>query len=181
MSNKRIVYVGLISSLICIISPFSLMLPVSPAPISLGTFGVYLAGVILGTKMGVTSVTVYLILGAIGLPIFAGFMGGISRFFAPSGGYLISYILIALLTGYFSDKFYGKKNILIIVGMIIGTLMCYFVGSAYMSYKMGFDISTAFIKGVIPYIIGDTIKMIVAYFISIEIRKRGVVNIEDIK
>lgn len=170
--NKKIILVAMMSAFICILSPFSLPIPFSPTPISLGTLGVYLAGGILGMKKGTTSVFLYLILGIIGLPVFAGFMGGIGRIFAPSGGYLLSYIFIAFTTGYFSDKYYGKNNLCIIVGMVLGTIICYLIGSFYMAFNMGFSVKIAFLKGVAPYIIGDILKMVGAYFIILQIKSR---------
>lgn len=174
LKTKKIIVISIMTAFICIISPFSMMLPISPTPISMGTFSIYLAGGLLGLKYGVISTFVYFLLGGIGLPVFAGFMGGVSRFFAPSGGYLLGYIFIALFTGYFADKFYDKNKKLILVGMVVGTIICYFVGSFFMGVSLGLTLWQSLLKGVLPYVIGDMIKIIVSYIIILEVKKRKI-------
>ena len=83
--------IGLMTAVICVLAPFSLNLPFSPVPISLGTLAIYFVISVLGMKSGTLSVVLYILLGLVGLPVFANFTGGAGKLFGPSGGYIIGY------------------------------------------------------------------------------------------
>ncbi len=107
-----------------------LSVPIGPVPVSLATFAVYLAGGILGAGGGAVSQAVYVLLGAAGLPVFAGFRGGAAVLAGPTGGYLAGYIVCALITGAGAERF-GRKPLPLVLSMIFGTLVCYALGTAW--------------------------------------------------
>lgn len=98
MKNKKMVYCALMAAVLCVISPLSI--PVGAVPISLATLGVMLAGALLGAQLGTLSVLIYLVLGWVGLPVFAGYSSGFTCLFGPTGGYMIGYLFLAFLTGF---------------------------------------------------------------------------------
>ena len=81
---KDMTVIALVTAVICIISPFSIPIAVSPVPITLALFAIYLGGIILGWKKGLLSVVIYLLLGMVGLPIFSGFSGGVQKLVGPT-------------------------------------------------------------------------------------------------
>ena len=97
MNTKHLALTGLMAAVICILGPISLPIPISPVPVSLGFFAVYLTVYILGMKMGSASVLIYVLLGFVGLPVFTGFSGGIGKVLGPTGGFifldLLSYLM----------------------------------------------------------------------------------------
>ena len=100
-----------------------LSIPVGLVPISMGSLAVLLAGGVLGKKYGTLSMVLYILLGAIGLPVFAMGKGGFSVLAGPTGGYIIGYVFMAFITGWFAEKYPQRKGMLL-VGMVTGNLIC---------------------------------------------------------
>ncbi len=166
MKNSKIydvVLIAIMAAVLCVASPFSL--PIGPVPISLATFVIYLLVFPLGWKKGTLSCLVYIAIGLVGVPVFSGFSGGVGKVLGPTGGYLLGYIAIAILAGIFVEKF-ANNHILHFVGMILGTLICYGFGTAWLAYQAGMSFVAALGAGVIPFIPGDLVKMIVACLIG---------------
>ena len=158
------------SAIICIISPFALPTVFSPVPITLSTLAIYLCLFVLGLKKGVVSVLLYLLLGLIGLPVFAGFSGGVGKLFGPTGGYLIGYLFLVFIAGLFINR-RKSKWYLYLLGMLLGTATCYLFGTLWLAYQMQLTFSEAFALGVLPYIPADLIKMIAALLLGLPLRK----------
>lgn len=165
------VFMAIFAAIICIAAPFSVPLP-GLIPISLATFAVYLAGAMLGAKRGTIAVVVYILLGAVGLPIFSGFSGGFAKLLGVTGGYIIGYIPCAMITGIFADMQKGKKALNIPVGMILGTLACYVFGTAWFMIFTKTDLVTSLMSCVVPFLIGDAIKIAAATAISAPLKSR---------
>ena len=174
-SNKTriqsITIIGLFTSIICILGPMSIVIPVSPVPISFTNLAIYFTAIILGSKKGTVSYLIYLAIGFIGLPVFSGFTGGPGKLFGPTGGYLIGFILMAAITGYFADK-YPNKRIMSIIGMVIGTIITYGIGTAWLGYIAHMSFEAALFAGVLPYIPGDAIKILIAIMVAPIIKER---------
>lgn len=158
------------TAVICIISPFALPTVISPVPLTLGTLAIYLCLFALGLKKGFISVILYLVLGLIGLPVFAGFSGGMGSLFGPTGGYLVGYLFLAFIAGLFINR---RKNkwYLYLLGMLLGTAACYLFGTFWLAYQMQLTFFEAFTLGVLPYIPADLIKMIAALLLGLPLRK----------
>jgi biotin transport system substrate-specific component len=168
-STQDISYSVLFAALTAVGSLVTIPLPL--IPITLQTFFVYLSGVILGSKRGAFSQILYVLIGIIGVPVFSGFKSGISTFFGPTGGYLIGFIVGSYIIGKIIEylRFNGFKSkkhyqFSVVVSLIVGTLIIYLFGVLQLSFILGgfqtFDISNAVKFGVIPFLLGDAIKII---------------------
>lgn len=159
--TKNMTVIGLVTAVICIVAPFSISIPVSPVPISLTNFIIFIAVFILGMKSSAVCVLLYLILGTAGLPVFSSFSGGLAKLAGPTGGYLAGFILLALIQGFFLEHFPDKKYAAI-PGMIIGMTVCYTFGTAWLALQTQQSFITALSIGVLPYLPGDAVKVIIA-------------------
>lgn len=168
---KQMAIVALMTAVICVLSHFSLSIPISPVPISLCSMGIYFVVTVLGMKRGTISVLLYILLGFAGVPVFAGFTAGAAKLFGPTGGYIIGYIVLALIFGFFADKF--EKNLLLtILGAVLGTIVLYLFGTIWLAYQLHLGFVAALWAGVIPYIPGDIVKLIIAMLLGQTLRKR---------
>lgn len=171
INTQQMALIGLTTAVICLLSPFSIVLPLSPVPISLGTFAIYLTLTILGRRRGFISVTIYLLLGFAGLPVFTGFTGGAGKLLGPTGGYMIGYLFMALIYGSFVDR-WARRHFICFLGMLFGTAVCYAFGTIWLAMQSGLDCRAALTAGVLPFIPGDFIKMGLALTIGYQIRMR---------
>lgn len=169
MSVQTLTKIGLLTAVTCIVGPLSI--PIGPVPISLTNFAIYLAVLLLGWKQGTVSYLVYLFLGLVGIPVFSGFSGGAGKLLGPTGGYLIGFILMAAVGGWFIERFPGKK-ILYITGLAAGTLIAYLTGTAWLAVSARLSFSAALAAGVLPFIAGDILKILLAVWIGPKIRER---------
>ncbi len=156
------VYTAIFSALICICSIISV--PIGEVPISMQTFAMCVAGAMLGWKRGGTSVLVYILLGAIGLPVFAQGKGGIGILAGSTGGYIVGFIFTAIIVGIAAEKF-QRKLIPLIISMIIGVAVCYALGTAWFMFVTKMDLMTSLGYCVIPFIWVDLAKITLATII----------------
>lgn len=180
-SVRSMVFIAVFAAIICVVSPFSIPLP-GLIPISLATFAIYLTGALLGWKRGALATAVYILIGTVGLPVFTGFSGGFAKLFGVTGGYIIGYIPLVIITGLFADKFSGKKRIAsvgTVVGMVLGTAALYVFGTAWYMIFTGADIVSAVAGCVLPFLIGDSIKIVCSTLIAVPLRSRltDIINI----
>lgn len=174
-SVRQLAIIGVMTAVTCILAPFSI--PIGPVPISLTNLVIYFSLYILGTKDGTISYLVYLLIGIIGLPVFSGFTSGPEKLLGPTGGYLIGFIPMAVIAGIFIKKSISISNLWIgrifgVLGMILGTIVAYILGTAWLAYQADMDFQAALWAGVIPFIPGDLIKMILAVLAGPQIRKQ---------
>lgn len=177
---RNMAFIAVMAALICVAAPWSVPMP-GLVPVSLASFAVYLAGSLLGWKKGTIAVLIYVLLGAVGLPVFSGCAGGLAKLFGVTGGYIVGYIPCALIGGLFVDIFYKKsvsKNPIlngtwaIPAGMIAGTAILYSIGTVWFVIARGVTLEVALASCVVPFLIGDTIKIICATIITIVLRDR---------
>ena len=172
-SQKTIemVRVALFSGLLCVLAPIAIPVPMSPVPLSFATFVVYLKGVLLCVKQSVLCVLVYLLLGAVGLPVFSGFSGGIGVLLGPTGGYLLGYLPCVALIGWMCDA--KRRAIRTVFAMILGTLLCYLLGTVWFLAVMkdSYTIGQAVLVCVVPYLIFDFVKILVAAAVEKPIKR----------
>ena len=172
LHTKDYAYIGQCAALIAICSWITIP---SMVPFTMQTFAVFLTLGLLGGKRGTMSVIVYLLLGAIGLPVFSGFAGGIGHMMGPTGGYIIGFIGTALVMWFFERKFgNGQKSL--IASMTIGLLVCYAFGTAwfmavYTKNTGAIGLGTALSMCVVPYLIPDALKIILASLLCNRLRK----------
>lgn len=168
LSTRDLVFTGLFSAIFCILAPFSI--PIGEVPVSITNFIIYIAIYVLGWKKATLSYIIYLLLGFVGLPVFSGFTGGLSKLVSPTGGYLIGFIITAIVSGIIIEKFNFKK-IPSILGMIIGLAITYIFGTGWLALGMGRTFTEALFIGVIPFLLGDFAKIIIGAFIGPQFRK----------
>ena len=159
------VLIGIMTAALCIVAPFSIPLPVSPVPVTLANFMLFLSLYILGTRKAFVSYVIYLLLGLIGLPVFSGFAGGAAKLFGPTGGYLAGFLFMIPVTGLLFDKL-AKSVILRILSMILGAAICDLFGTAWLCLQLQLDFAGGLGVGVIPYLPGDLIKIILAALVG---------------
>lgn len=171
LRTKEMAVISLMTAITCIIAPFSIVLPFSPIPISLGTLAIYLSSTVLGMKRSFITVMLYLLLGFAGLPVFTGFTAGAAKLWGPTGGYMIGYLFMTLICGYFADK-WSFSRLHLILGMLLGTMVCYAFGTIWLSIQAGLDCLSALSVAVFPFLPGDLVKIGIAVAMGYQIRKR---------
>lgn len=163
--TKQMVLIALMTAVTYVLGPLSIPLPFSPVPISLTNFAIFLAIFVLGMKNGTISFIIYLLLGAIGVPVFSSFRGGLQVLAGPTGGYLIGFIFLALIMGFALDHF-DRKLVPTIIGMIIGMAVCYAFGTVWLAKLLSLSFKEGLMMGVIPYLAGDAAKIIIAAIVG---------------
>ena len=162
---------ALMAAVCAVCSWISIPLPFTPVPINLGTLAVFLAAGILGWKYGSISVIVFVLLGAAGRPVFHGFTGGMGIITGPTGGYIVGYILAAFLTGIMIDTYFKARKsnenkaatyAVLALAMALGLFACYALGTAWFMHISGTDLKAALLMCVVPFLIGDAIKIAAA-------------------
>lgn len=170
-TTRQLALTGLMTAVICILGPISIAIPISPVPVSLGMLGIYFVLCVLGRRLGTISVVIYELLGLAGVPVFTGFTGGVGKLFGPTGGYLIGYLFMALICGYFLDHW--KQNIpMQLLGMVCGTIVCYLFGTSWLAYQASMTFPAALAAGVLPFLPADCLKLALAMVIGTQLRKR---------
>ena len=150
---------SIMTALMCILGP--LAIPIGAVPITLTNFVIYLSVYILGTKLGTISFLLYLLLGTFGLPVFSGYAGGIGKLAGPTGGYLIGFILMAILSGLFIEHSHYKR-IPSVIGMILGTIAAYLLGTIWFIIQAKCSVLYALTVCVFPFLLGDFLKIILS-------------------
>jgi len=138
-------------------------------PIVLSTLFALLSGLLLGSRWGLASMGLYLLVGAIGMPVFAGGKGGFAHFFGPTGGYLFGFVLASWLTGFISEHSPGSLT-LDVFAVIIGSLAIYGLGVPWLKMVTQMSWPKTFMVGVIPFLIGDAIKASVVVILARSVR-----------
>lgn len=161
------VYIAVFAVLMAICSWISIPTAV---PFTLQTFAVFLAVGVLGGKRGSLAVLVYILLGVIGIPVFSGFVGGIGALLNNTGGYIIGFMLSALLM-WAMEKLFGKKTWVLALSMVLGLIVCYAFGTAWFMFVYARNagavgLTTVLGWCVIPFVIPDLIKIVLALGLS---------------
>lgn len=167
-----LVYIGVFAVLMAVCSWISIPTAV---PFTLQTFGVFMAVGVLGGRRGTMAVLIYIILGALGVPVFAGMTGGVGILMGTTGGYIIGFFFSALVM-WVMEKIPGKKSVIQILSMIAGLVVCYAFGTVWFMavyMKTSGPVGLVSVLGwcVIPFIIPDAIKIALAYGLSRKLKK----------
>jgi biotin transport system substrate-specific component len=164
---KRMVYAALMAALTA--AGAYIAIPIGPVPIVLQNLFIMLAGLLLGGRWGLISVGVYLLAGAVGLPVFAGGTGGAGKFVGPTGGYLLGFAAAAFLVGVISERGNGRVS-MDVLAMVAGTLVIYVFGVSWLKVVTGMSVSKAVAVGMLPFLIGDVLKIAAAIPIARALR-----------
>jgi biotin transport system substrate-specific component len=173
MKNKitpqDICLIGIFAAIIAAMAQIRVPI-IPPVPFTMQTFAVPLAGAVLGAKRGAASVGVYLLIGAIGVPVFNGFVGGPNHFVGPTGGFLLSFPLMAL-TAAIGASFKKHYYLWLTCGLAVGAVINYICGMLMFSYVTGVSVPVAFARVVVPFIPGGVVKMFMVILMGKPIKK----------
>ena len=133
-------------------------LPLLYVPMTLQTLVVLMIGAAYGWRLGVATVIAYLAEGAIGLPVFAGPVGGLAPLVGPTAGYLYGFVLAALATGWLSQRGWDRSVVWLFVAMAIGHILILGTGFAWLAFGMKLGIDKAWLVGIVPFIAASLVK-----------------------
>ena len=172
LKTKDLTHISLFTTLISICSWISIPAAI---PFTLQTFAIFLTIGLLGGKRGSIAVLVYILLGAVGLPVFANFQGGIGILLGPTGGYIIGFLASALVMWAIMD-FFGDGNRILAISMVIGLVICYIFGTAWFIYvytNSNGPVSLMEVLAwcVIPFLIPDIIKISLSLILVNKLKK----------
>ena len=145
---------------VALFAQISIPLPFTPVPITGQTFAVLLVGAALGSKRGAAALIAYIAEGALGLPFFAGGAGGLSVLVGATAGYLIGFVVAAYVIGLLAERGLERSVRTSVVPFLAGTLIIYACGVTWLTVLFGLEKALAF--GLLPFLIGDAIKLIAA-------------------
>jgi biotin transport system substrate-specific component len=166
---RRMVYAAMFGALTAVGS--FLVIPLPLLPITLQTLFTGLAGVLLGGYTGALSQIIYVLLGIIGLPVFAGGKAGIGVLFGPTGGYLIGFIVGAFVIGKIVEARREPGFAWFILALVAGNLVIYALGTIQLSLVAHFTLLKSLMVGVVPFLIGDLLKLLTAAWLALKLRK----------
>lgn len=183
MKTRDYILCAFFAAFIAVLAQIQLPLPITPIPISLAVLAVLITGGVLGVKRSLITIIVYILIGFVGVPVFAGFQGGMAVLAGPTVGYIIGYIplivIVAAFTKYAREKAKEfswpayKECAVIVIGAIIGILVLYALGTALFMVMTGRGIVESLAMCVIPFIPGEIFK-IVAFTIIIQALKKSI-------
>ena len=164
--HRRVIYdlilTALMTAVLAVLSQISIPTPFG-IPLTLQTFAVALLAYVLGWNYGLFAVGLYLVIGAIGVPVFANFKGGLAALIGPTGGFLIGFLLMALCLGLTRRL---KHPLFIILLLAAGLALCHLFGIIWFSIVSARPFIDAFLLGSAPYLVKDILSVILAFFIS---------------
>ena len=166
--TKNMIMTGMFAAVLAVLSQISIPMP-SGVPVTLQTFAVALTGFVLGWRLGGMATVIYVLLGAIGVPVFSGFSGGLGVIFGKTGGFIYGFIIMAALCGLGAGK---KNKLLTAVLSLAGLFVCHFFGALQFSLLMSMSIRESALLVSVPYLIKDVISVVLAYAVG-EVLKRS--------
>ena len=179
LTTYQMAVTAVMAAVLCVLGP--LTVPIGAVPISLANFVICLTAWLLGPKFGTLSVAIYLVLGLVGIPVFSGYGAGLAKVAGPTGGYLVGYLLLAFIGGLFIEKSKGQP-VVSAVGLILGDVACYVLGTAWFVFQMKCELGYALAVCVYPFVLLDLAKIVVSCVVGALLRKRlaqaGVLKLE---
>ncbi|MCC8043599.1 MAG: biotin transporter BioY [Oscillospiraceae bacterium] len=167
LTTRNLVMCAVLTALTAVLSQLSIPLP-SQIPITLQTFAVALCGYMLGSRLGSVSLIVYALLGAVGVPVFASFSGGLGAIAGYTGGYIIGFIPMAFLCGLGTEL---NNKALLAVLSLAGLAVCHLLGTIWFSIVSGTSLLSSFMVASVPYLVKDIVSVVCAYFIALAVKK----------
>ena len=165
--TNELTFIALSAAVICILGPVAVS--VGPVPVSLTNLVVFFSVYVIGTWKGTASYCVYLLLGAVGLPVFSGFTGGLAKLAGPTGGYLIGFIPMAIIGGLVLEK--ARRNFWITLsGWCAAIAVGYLFGTIWFIYVTGYTFWQALTVCVFPFLIWDFFKLVTAILLGKRVR-----------
>jgi len=176
LSVREICCIAIFTALIAVLSPLAIPMPYG-VPMTLQSFIIPFSAVVLGAKRGVIATIAYVLLGAMGLPIFSNFGGGLAWLVGPTGGFLLGFPVYACLAGWGADR--GRRTILA-AGLFVGVILFYTGGMVHFSLVTGRSLAEAFAIAVLPFLPTEALKLALVWILGQNIRtaleKSGTLN-----
>lgn len=169
ITTKELVLTGMFTAIICVLSLISI--PTQIIPFTMGLFAIFLTGALLPPRNALLAVLVYLLIGAIGIPVFANFKAGLSALTGPTGGYLMAYPLMSFITSLSYQYSKKYKVAALTIGMLLSLLVCYLLGTLWFTLILPKTFYEALALCVFPFILFDLLKIAFAVSLSLIIRK----------
>ncbi len=179
---KDLCHIAVFAAIIAVISQLSVPMPAG-VPMTLQTFIIPMAAVVMGTRKGTLSTLLYILLGVVGLPVFSGMRGGIDALLGPTGGFIFSFPFMALITGVgysLAVRASGKTNKkaafygVFLLGQLLGVIFNYLIGMLWFSKVTGNSMAGAFVACVAPFIVTSVIKILMVTVLGPVLKKRMV-------
>lgn len=171
MPLARITVCALFTALLAVFAQIAIPLPFSPVPFTAQMIGLLLAGIILGSKAGLLSVTAYLLLGAAGAPVFSLARGGLHMLIGPTGGYLWGFIPAVFVTGLIFSKTTRFTLPVASIALLPALIIVYCCGALQLTLLMQYSINQTIAIGILPFIPFDLVKIIIAAALGIRIKE----------
>ena len=166
---KNLTLRAILAAVICVIAPFAL--PAGAIPITLASFIIFIVSACTKAKFSIPAISIYILLGCFGLPVFSGFCGGLQILTGLTGGYIIGYLPCAAVISFLCEK-HGNNKAVFPLSMLLGTVICYLCGASWYIAQTEYSVATALLTCIVPFILGDIIKITAASIISITLRPR---------
>ncbi len=164
MQKKDLKLILLMTLLLCVLAPISIPTSFNAVSMTVATFAVFLAAYVLQPKYAACAIALYLLLGLVGLPVFSGFEGGIKCFEAPRGGYLVSYLFLAVISSWFIHR---SENLLFqIFGMLFSVFAMYFIATVWNAVIVGENIFAASLAYALIFLPLDMLKVLLAFLLG---------------
>jgi len=172
LTIRDLCFIGIFVAVIAVLAQVSIPMPLG-VPLTLQTFAVPLAAIVLGAKKGCIAAIVYMLLGAFGAPVFTGFGGGLHRITGPWGGFILSYPFMALIIGWGADRHDGSRrgHVLLAVCLLLGSLLNLSMGTVQHSFVNEISLLASFASAFAPFIIVEMLKMAMAFVAGLQIRR----------
>ncbi len=167
MKIKDLTLIALMVAFISVSAQIAI--PLGAVPFTMQTTLILMSGLILGSKRGFLTCIVYILVGAVGFPVFAHFKGGIGILFLQTGGFIISFPIMAYVVGKFSEVFDNKA--MTYLGAFIGVVINFVVGCAYFMFVTKMDLITSLTYTVFPFVITSGIQIVLAVYLSDRIKR----------
>ena len=163
--TRQIVMCALFAAIIAVCAQLTLPLP-TQVPITLQTFAVVLCAAVGGSVSGGVSTAVYVLIGAVGVPVFASMRGGLDVLLGPTGGFLFGFIIMAVFCGIRTSRLWSRLGL-----SLIGLAVCYLCGAVQYALLMQKDMITSIALVVLPFMLKDVLSIVAAQYMAIPIRK----------
>jgi biotin transport system substrate-specific component len=170
ISTKGIVYAALFGAFTA--AGAFIVIPLPPVPITAQTFFMNVAAILLGGTLGALSQVIYIMLGVVGLPVFAGGKAGLGVLFGPTGGYLAGFVLAAFVIGTVNRLKNNPGMLWHIFSMLIGMCLIYLLGISWLAFTAKMSFQKALAVGALPFIPGDLLKIALAALVSFKLKDR---------
>lgn len=168
ITTYEIALIALFAAITAVFAQISF--PTPPVPFTLGILGVMLSATVLETKLAVCSQFIYILLGAVGAPIFAGFQGGVHRIIGPTGGFLVAYIIMAAVIGVVLSKSPKYSFKWALIANAASLVPCYLLGAAWLGFSMNLSFKDTLLSAVLPFIPFDLVKACIAAAVGQRLR-----------